>query len=48
MPRVACGVKDTIRARDGRRDTINCGAGNDTATIDRIDTTRNCEAVTRP
>lgn len=38
---------DRIAAVDGKRDTIDCGAGRDTATVDRIDKVRNCEKVTR-
>lgn len=39
---------DRILARDGRRDTIDCGPGRDTATVDRRDRVRNCERVRRP
>jgi hypothetical protein len=39
---------DRIKARDGRRDRITCGAGNDTVTADRSDSVaRNCEHVSR-
>jgi Subtilase family/RTX calcium-binding nonapeptide repeat (4 copies)/Domain of unknown function DUF11 len=39
---------DTIRAQDGRRDTIDCGAGRDTAYVDRIDrVAKNCETIHR-
>jgi Ca2+-binding RTX toxin-like protein len=38
---------DRISAVDRRRDTIDCGAGRDTATVDRVDQVRNCEKVTR-
>lgn len=39
---------DTIRARDGVRDRVDCGAGTDTAVVDRSDTVaRNCERVLR-
>jgi RTX calcium-binding nonapeptide repeat (4 copies)/FG-GAP repeat len=44
----ANGGNDTISARDGTRDTIDCGAGRDTATIDRTDTVKHCEHVKRP
>jgi hypothetical protein len=37
---------DKIDARDGEKDTINCGAGNDTALTDVTDTTTGCEAGT--
>jgi Ca2+-binding RTX toxin-like protein len=38
---------DTITANDGVRDVVDCGAGNDRATVDRRDVVRNCERVTR-
>lgn len=39
---------DRISARDGRRDTITCGAGRDRVTADRRDSVaRNCERVVR-
>jgi dipeptidyl aminopeptidase/acylaminoacyl peptidase len=38
---------DWIEARDGRRDVIDCGPGNDTAIVDRHDVVRNCERVLR-
>jgi Ca2+-binding RTX toxin-like protein len=39
---------DTISARDGARDTIDCGAGRDKVTADRTDTVKsNCEYVKR-
>jgi Ca2+-binding RTX toxin-like protein len=38
---------DTINARDGGRDTINCGSGNDLARVDRFDVVRRCEQVSR-
>jgi Ca2+-binding RTX toxin-like protein len=39
---------DTILARDGERDTIECGWGIDTAVVDRADRVlRGCEHVTR-
>jgi hypothetical protein len=37
---------DKIDARDGEKDTIDCGAGNDTALTDVTDTTAGCEAGT--
>ena len=40
---------DVIGARDGRRETVDCGSGNrDRATVDRTDTVRGCEQVKRP
>lgn len=37
---------DTVNARDGRRDRVNCGAGDDLAKVDRKDkVSRNCERV---
>jgi hypothetical protein len=36
---------DTIKARDGERDSIDCGVGTDTAIVDAIDVVANCEAV---
>jgi Ca2+-binding RTX toxin-like protein len=42
------GGNDTISARDGTRDTIDCGAGKDKVTADRVDSVAsNCERVTR-
>ena len=38
---------DTIRARDGRRDVVDCGPGRDTAVVDRRDAVRGCETVRR-
>jgi hypothetical protein len=39
---------DTILARDGAVDTIDCGAGNDHATVDAGDLVTGCEAVDAP
>ena len=36
---------DVVNAKDGEADTIDCGVGNDTATVDAIDTVANCENV---
>lgn len=37
---------DTINARDGEADQVDCGAGNDTAVVDALDTVAaNCETV---
>jgi hypothetical protein len=41
------GGNDTISARDGARDTIDCGAGRDKVTADRTDSVKNCEFVKR-
>ena len=41
------GGRDVIFARDGRRDTIDCGTEHDTAVVDRIDRVTNCERVLR-
>ncbi len=38
---------DTVNARDGSNDRIDCGAGNDTANIDQFDEVTNCERVFR-
>jgi hypothetical protein len=38
---------DVLRARDGSRDFLNCGAGDDTAVVDRHDRVRNCETIRR-
>ncbi len=38
---------DRISAVDRKRDTIDCGTGRDTATVDRVDKVRNCEKVIR-
>jgi hypothetical protein len=36
---------DVINARDGEQDTIDCGFGEDRATVDGIDVVANCEQV---
>jgi Ca2+-binding RTX toxin-like protein len=36
---------DTIYARDGEVDTIDCGVGQDTAVVDAIDVVSSCETV---
>ena len=38
---------DTILARDGVRESIDCGPGRDTATVDRVDRLKGCEKVRR-
>ena len=44
---VAGAGNDTIRARNGHRDTISCGPGRDTVYADRGDVLRGCEIVHR-
>jgi len=45
---VAGSGNDRISARDGAKDTINCGTGRDRVTADRRDSvSRNCERVSR-
>ena len=39
---------DVINARDGEADTIDCGFGADTATVDPVDQVANCEHVLLP
>ncbi len=36
---------DTINARDGEADQVDCGIGTDTAIVDALDTVANCEKV---
>lgn len=36
---------DTVLARDGEADSIDCGVGTDRAVVDPIDTVANCETV---
>jgi hypothetical protein len=43
----AFGGNDCIRARDGARDSIDCGGGRDIAIVDRTDTAKGCESVRR-
>jgi hypothetical protein len=43
----AGGGDDTVNARDGLRETIDCGAGRDTVRADRSDRLKGCERVTR-
>jgi Ca2+-binding RTX toxin-like protein len=38
---------DTVNARDGEADSIDCGVGEDTAIVDAIDTVNDCERVQR-
>jgi hypothetical protein len=37
---------DHVIANDGQRDVIDCGPGDDSARVDRVDVVRNCEHVT--
>jgi Ca2+-binding RTX toxin-like protein len=37
---------DTVKARNGRREIVRCGSGDDTARVDRNDRVRGCEHVT--
>jgi hypothetical protein len=40
--------RDVVQVRDGWRDTIDCGGGQDTVTADRVDAVaRNCEHIRR-
>ncbi len=39
--------RDTIQARDGERDTVDCGPGRDTVTADAVDALTGCEVVRR-
>lgn len=39
--------RDVVSARNGTRETVNCGPGRDTATVDRKDRPRGCERVRR-
>ena len=38
---------DTVSAKNKKKDTIDCGAGKDSATVDRIDKVKGCEKVKR-
>jgi hypothetical protein len=38
---------DTLKARDGKRDLVDCGPGRDTAYVDRFDRLSGCERVLR-
>ena len=38
---------DRINALDGTADIVDCGAGKDTAIVDRHDTVRGCEDADR-
>ena len=45
---IAKGGNDTVYAREGKRDTIDCGNERDVAIVDRLDVVRHCETVVRP
>jgi Ca2+-binding RTX toxin-like protein len=36
---------DQVKARNGRRETVRCGPGDDSASVDRNDRVRGCETV---
>jgi hypothetical protein len=38
---------DRVVARDGRRDSVDCGAGDDVALVDTLDVVRGCELIDR-
>ena len=38
---------DIVNAADGKRETVSCGAGRDTARLDRTDRARGCERILR-
>jgi hypothetical protein len=42
------GGSDTIYARAGDRDYIDCGSERDVAIVDRIDHVAHCETAVRP
>jgi Ca2+-binding RTX toxin-like protein len=45
---LACRISfgnDVVNARDGEQDSIDCGVGDDRATVDAIDVVANCETV---
>jgi Ca2+-binding RTX toxin-like protein len=44
---IAGAGNDRINVRDHRRDVVNCGAGRDSVTADRVDKLLNCERATR-
>jgi Ca2+-binding RTX toxin-like protein len=39
--------RDTVSARNGIRETVDCGSGKDSATVDRRDSVKGCEKVKR-
>jgi Ca2+-binding RTX toxin-like protein len=46
---IGAGGNDVIYARDGHRDTIDCGAGRDSAIVDRAeDGVYDCEGISMP
>jgi CSLREA domain-containing protein len=40
--------RDTILARNGEKESVDCGAGKDRATVDRADALKGCETVKSP
>ena len=38
---------DKLNSKDGKKDTVDCGAGKDTVTADKADKLRGCESVRR-
>ena len=47
--RITAGAgNDRVRARDRRRDVVDCGPGRDTAVVDAVDRVQRCEVVRRP
>jgi len=46
---VKAGLKgDKIKVRDGERDSVNCGPGNDLVIADRMDKLKGCERIKPP
>jgi Ca2+-binding RTX toxin-like protein len=41
------GGNDSINAANGKRETVNCGAGRDSARVDKTDRVKGCEKVRR-
>lgn len=39
---------DRVNSRNGTAETVQCGTGQDRATVDKADTTVGCERVLRP
>ena len=39
---------DRVEARNGRREVVRCGSGDDTARVDSNDQVRGCETVRKP
>lgn len=46
--RISAGTgADKVSSRNKRKDVVDCGAGRDSVTADKVDVLRNCERVTR-